>query len=123
MWLTLQHPKPDDFVFSTGRQYCVRDFVKEAFGLCGFDIAWKGSGSSEVGFDKNTNRVLVEVDPSFFRPTEVDTLIGNSSKAKNILNWHARTPFKELVHLMVESDLEKSGLDPEKFLKSCRVDH
>jgi GDPmannose 4,6-dehydratase len=75
-----------------------------------------------VGFDKNTNRVLVEVNPSFFRPTEVDTLVGDPSKAKNILNWHARTSFKELVHLMVKSDLKKSGLDPEKFLKPCRVD-
>jgi len=122
MWLTLQQPKPDDFIFSTGQQYSVRDFVQESFGLCGFDIAWRGSGTDEVGFDKNTNRVLVEVNPSFFRPTEVDTLIGDSSKAKNILNWHARTSFKELVHLMVKSDLKKSGLDPEKFLKPCRVD-
>ncbi len=123
MWLTLQQPKPDDFIFSTGQQYSVRDFVREAFGLCGFDIAWRGSGTDEVGFDKNTNRVLVEVNPSFFRPTEVDTLIGDSSKAQKILNWHAKTPFKELVHLMVESDLKKSGLDPKKFLKPCTVDH
>ena len=123
MWLTLQQPKPDDFIFPTGQQYSVRDFVREAFGLCGFDITWRGSGTDEVGFDKNTNRVLVEVNPSFFRPTEVDTLIGDSSKAQKILNWHAKTPFKELVHLMVESDLRKSGLDPKKFLKPCTVDH
>ncbi|MDP6476494.1 MAG: GDP-mannose 4,6-dehydratase, partial [Nitrospinaceae bacterium] len=75
----------------------------------------------EVGFDKNTNRVLVEVDSSFFRPAEVDTLIGDSSKAKNILNWHARTSFKELVHLMVESDIKGNGMDPEKFLKPCKM--
>jgi len=122
MWLTLQQPKPDDFIFSTGQQYSVRDFVQEAFGLCGFDIAWKGSGTDEVGFDKNTNRVLVEINPSFFHPTEVDTLIGDCSKAQNILNWHAKTPFKELVHLMVESDLKESGLAPEKFLKPCEID-
>jgi len=119
MWLSLQQPQPDDFIFSTGQQYSVRDFVREAFSLCGFDIVWRGSGTDEVGFDKNTNRVLVEVNPSFFRLTEVDTLLGDSSKAQNILNWHPKTTFKELVNLMVESDLKEAGLDPRKFLKSC----
>jgi GDPmannose 4,6-dehydratase len=113
----LQQPQAEDFIFSTGQQFSVRDFVHEAFGLCGFDIAWRGSGTDEVGFDKNTNRVLVEVDPLFFRPTEVDALLGDSSKAQNILNWHPKTTFKELVNLMVESDLKESGLDPKKFLK------
>jgi GDPmannose 4,6-dehydratase len=74
-----------------------------------------------VGFDKNTSRVLVEVNPSFFRPTEVDTLIGDCSKAQNILNWQAKTPFKELVRLMVESDLKESGLDPKKILKPYEI--
>ena len=119
MWLSLQQPQPDDFIFSTGQQYSVRDFVREAFSLCGFDIVWRGSGTNEVGFDKNTNRVLVEVNPSFFRLTEVDTLLGDSSKAQNILNWHPKTTFKELVNLMVESDLKEAGLDPRKFLKPC----
>ena len=119
MWLSLQQPQPDDFIFSTGQQYSVRDFVREAFSLCGFDIVWRGSGTDEVGFDKNTNRVLVEVNPSFFRLTEVDTLIGDSSKAQKILNWHPKTTFKELVNLMVESDLKEAGLDPRKFLKPC----
>ena len=119
MWLSLQQSQPDDFIFSTGQQYSVRDFVREAFSLCGFDIVWRGSGTDEVGFDKNTNRVLVEVNPSFFRLTEVDTLLGDSSKAQNILNWHPKTTFKELVNLMVESDLKEAGLDPRKFLKPC----
>ncbi|MBT7272545.1 MAG: GDP-mannose 4,6-dehydratase [Nitrospina sp.] len=119
MWLSLQQPQPDDFIFSTGQQYSVRDFVREAFSLCGFDIVWRGSGTDEVGFDKNTNRVLVEVNPSFFRLTEVDTLLGDSSKAQNTLNWHPKTTFKELVNLMVESDLKEAGLDPRKFLKPC----
>lgn len=119
MWLSLQQPQPDDFIFSTGQQYSVRDFVREAFSLCGFDIVWRGSGTDEVGFDKNTNRVLVEVNPSFFRLTEVDTLLGDSSKAQNILNWHPKTTFKELVNLMVESDLKEAGLDPRKFFKPC----
>jgi len=123
MWLTLQQPKPDDYIFSTGKQYCVRDIVQEAFGLCGFDIAWRGSGSGEVGFDKNTSRVLVEVNPSLFRPAEVDTLLGDSRKAQNILNWKPKTPFKKLVHLMVESDLKKAGLDPKKFLKDFKTNN
>ena len=118
MWLTLQQPKPDDYIFATGQQYSVRDFILEAFSLCGFDIEWQGSGVSEVGYDKNSNRSLIEVDPSFFRPTEVDTLIGDPKKAQNILNWRAKTTFKELVHLMVESDLKKSGLDPKNYIKS-----
>ena len=122
MWLILQQPKPDDFVLSSGQQHSIRDFVHEAFELCGFNIAWRGSGTDEVGFDKNTDRTLVEVNPSFFRPSEVDTLIGDSGKANNILNWHSKTPFKELVYLMVEADLKKSGLDPKKFLKLCMVD-
>ena len=121
MWLVLQQPEPDDFIFSTGQQYSVRDFILEAFSLCGFDLEWRGSGVDEVGFDKNTNRILIQVDPSFFRPTEVDTLVGNPRKAKDVLNWHAKTPFKELVHLMVESDLKGNGLDPEKFIKPCKM--
>jgi GDPmannose 4,6-dehydratase len=71
MWLLLQQPEPDDFIFSTGQQHSVRDFIREAFGLCGFDLEWRGSGVDEVGIDKNTNQTFVGVDPSFFRPTEV----------------------------------------------------
>ncbi len=117
MWLALQQPEPDDYVFATGQQYSVRDFILEASSLCGFDIEWQGSGLDEIGFDKNTNRDLIKVDPSFFRPTEVDTLIGDPRKAKEILNWHAKTTFKELVHLMVESDLKQAGLDPKNYIK------
>jgi GDPmannose 4,6-dehydratase len=117
MWLALQQPEPDDYVFATGQQYSVRDFIIEAFSLCGFDIKWRGSGLDEIGFDKNTNRDLIKVDLSFFRPTEVDTLIGDSRKAKEILNWRAKTTFKELVHLMVESDLKQVGLDPINYIK------
>ena len=121
MWIVLQQPEPSDFIFSTGQQYSVRDFIREAFGLCGFDIGWRGSGMDEVGFDKKTNKTLIDVDPSFFRPTEVDTLIGDSRKAKDILNWNAKTSFKELVYLMVESDLREKGLDPEAFITSSKI--
>ena len=74
-----------------------------------------------MGFDKNTSHVLVEVNPTFFRPTEVDALIGDSRKAHNILIWQVKTNFKGLVHLMVESDLKESGLDPKKFLKPYEI--
>ena len=117
MWLALQQPEPDDYVFATGQQYSVRDFIIEASSLCGFDIEWRGSGLDEIGFEKNTNRDLIKIDPSFFRPTEVDTLIGDSGKAKKILNWQAKTTFKELVHLMMESDLKQVGLDPINYIK------
>ena len=117
MWLALQQPEPDDYVFATGQQYSVRDFIIEASRLCGFDIEWRGSGLDEIGFEKNTNRNLIEVDSSFFRPTEVDTLVGDSRKANEILNWHAKTTFKELVHLMMESDLKGAGLDPKNYIK------
>jgi len=120
MWATLQKNTADDYVFATGQQHSVRNFVQVAFGLCGFDIKWRGSGTNEVGFDSASGQVLIEIDPLYYRPTEVDTLIGDSSKAHNILNWRAKTPFKELVHLMVESDLKKSGLDPKKFLKPLK---
>ena len=123
MWLTLQQPEPDDYIFATGQQYSVRDFILEASSLCGFDIEWRGSGLDEIGFDKNTNRNLIKVDSSFFRPTEVDTLIGDPRKAKEILNWQARTTFKELVHLMMESDLKGVGLSPENFIKPYEVEN
>jgi GDPmannose 4,6-dehydratase len=121
MWLTLQQPKPDDFIFATGQQNTVRDFVVEASNLCGFDLQWRGSGKDEVGIDKKSGRVLIEIDPLYYRPTEVDALIGNPRKAKEKLNWHAKTFFKELVYLMVKSDLQKCGLDPNEFLNPYKL--
>jgi len=116
MWLALQQDTPDDYIFATGLQFSVRDFVKESFGLCGFDIEWQGTGVDEVGIDSKSGRVLIGVDPSFFRPTEVDSLLGDSSKARTKLNWNPRTSFKDLVFLMVESDLINNGLAPEKLI-------
>jgi|ETNmetMinimDraft_23_1059889.scaffolds.fasta_scaffold58227_1 GDPmannose 4,6-dehydratase len=121
MWATLQQDTPDDYIFATGQQYTVRDFVREAFGLCGYEIEWRGSGTSEVGFDIASGRVLIEIDPSHFRPAEVDSLIGNYGKAKEQLNWQPRTSFKKLVHLMVESDLKANKLDPTKYIKPCEI--
>ena len=97
--------------------FTAEDEIICIYRLCGFDIEWRGSGLDEIGFEKNTNRDLIKIDPSFFRPTEVDTLIGDSRKAKEILNWRAKTTFKELVHLMMESDLKQVGLDPINYIK------
>ena len=117
MWAALQHDTPQDYVFATGLQYNVRKFVEEAFGICGYDIEWRGSGTNEVGFDKISGRVLIEIDPLFYRPSEVETLIGNFDKAKRELNWQPKTSFKELVYMMVESDLKANNLDPKKYIR------
>ncbi len=117
MWAALQHDTPQDYVFATGLQYNVRKFVEEAFGICGYDIEWRGSDTNEVGLDKITGRVLIEIDPLFYRPSEVETLIGNFDKAKRELNWQPKTSFKELVYMMVESDLKANNLDPKKYIK------
>jgi GDPmannose 4,6-dehydratase len=103
MWLMLQQEKPEDFVISTGRQYSVRDFVREAAGCLGMTVTFEGSGLDEVGRDE-TGRVIVRVDPRYFRPTEVETLLGDSSKAHQKLGWKPRTSFEELVREMVEAD-------------------
>ena len=115
MWATLQHDTPGDYIFATGLQYNVRKFVEEAFGICGYDIEWRGSGTNEVGFDKISGRVLIEIDPLFYRPSEVETLVGNFDKAKRELNWQPKTTFKELVYMMAESDLKVNNLDPKKY--------
>ena len=118
MWAALQYNTPEDYIFATGQQYDVRSFIQEAFGLCGYNIEWRGSGLDEVGVDKASERILVEIDPVYYRPAEVDALIGNFDKAKRELNWEPKTSLKELVYIMVESDLRKNNLDPKKYLKS-----
>ena len=96
----LQQDKPDDYVIATGEQYSVRDFVQEAAPYFGMNIVWKGEGLNEVGIDKNTGRTIIEVSPKYFRPAEVETLLGDSSKAKQVLGWEPKTSFKELVEDM-----------------------
>ncbi len=105
MWLMLQQPAPDDYVLATGESHSVREFVERAFECIGQAIEWRGSGVDETGIDKASGRLLVEVDPRYFRPTEVDTLQGDASKAHDRLGWRHRTSFSELVQEMVESDL------------------
>ncbi|MFW6030394.1 MAG: GDP-mannose 4,6-dehydratase [Halanaerobiales bacterium] len=112
MWMMLQHDEPEDYVIATGETHTVREFVEKAFKYVDIDIVWEGKGVDERGIDKNTGKVLVEVDPKYFRPTEVDILIGDASKAKEELGWEPEVTFKELVNIMVESDLraiEKHG--------------
>ncbi|MBF0311059.1 MAG: GDP-mannose 4,6-dehydratase [Magnetococcales bacterium] len=105
MWLMLQQERPDDYVLATGESHSVREFVELAFAEVGREIRWQGSGSGEVGYDAASGEVLVEVDPRFFRPTEVPLLQGDASKARRVLGWSHRTSFVELVREMVASDV------------------
>jgi GDPmannose 4,6-dehydratase len=104
MWLMLQSETPDDFVLSTGEMHSVREFIELAFEKRGFNIEWKGSGLDERGVDKNTGKTLVRIDEKYFRPAEVDQLLGDSTKARNVLGWSPKINFNELVELMVNSD-------------------
>ena len=107
MWLMLRAKKPSDYVISTGKSYSVKNFVEEAFKHINIKIGWKGKGLKEVGYDKKNGKIYVKIDPVYFRPTDVDELRGDSSKAKRELNWKPRTNFKELVSEMMSSDLKR----------------
>ncbi|MCX7351475.1 MAG: GDP-mannose 4,6-dehydratase [Alphaproteobacteria bacterium] len=106
MWLMLQQDEPDDFVIATGRKHKVRDLVARAFAELGITLAWEGQGVAETGRDASTGRILVEVDPRYFRPTEVDLLLGDASKASRVLGWEATTSFEDMISEMVLSDVE-----------------
>ena len=108
----MQQKAPDDYVIATGNTYSVREFVTLAFKIVGIDIVWHGVGVDSKGIDARTGNVLVEVDPRYFRPTEVDLLCGDASKAKECLGWQSKTSLAELVRLMVEHDL--SELESER---------
>jgi GDPmannose 4,6-dehydratase len=107
MWRILQADEPDDFVLATNETHSIREFVEETFKVLGEEIIWKGSGVEEVGLLKSSGKVVVGIDPRYFRPTEVDILIGDPAKAKEKLGWAPKTTFKELVKIMVKSDFEK----------------
>jgi len=100
MWMIVQHETPDDFVLATGEMRSVREFVNESASYFGFNIEWRGEGLDEVGFCKNLNRVVVRVDPKYYRPTEVDQLLGDSTKAKTVLGWEPEYSFQDLVEDM-----------------------
>ncbi len=104
MWLMLQQEKPDDYVLATGEQHSVREFIEKSFELKGFRVKWKGIGINEIGYDEKTGRELVKIDPKYFRPTEVETLLGDPSKAKERLGWNPQHSFDKLVKEMVYTD-------------------
>lgn len=109
MWMILQQPKPDDYVLATGEDYSVRDFVEKAFACVGRKIEWEGAGESERGLEAGTGRVLVEIDPRYYRPTDVEFLLGDPSKAHRVLGWKHRVTFDALVKEMVMQDLKTLG--------------
>jgi GDPmannose 4,6-dehydratase len=106
MWRMLQQDIPDDYVLATGETHPVREFVELAFAELGIDISWQGKGVDEIGVDRKTGKTLVAIDARYFRPTEVDLLIGDPSKAQRVLGWKATTPFKTLVKEMVKADVD-----------------
>jgi GDPmannose 4,6-dehydratase len=106
MWMILQQSRPDDFVLATGEDHSVREFVEKAFDKVGRKIVWEGGGSSERGIEAGTGRVIVEIDPRYYRPTDVESLLGDPSKARRVLGWKHRVSFDTLVSEMVEEDLK-----------------
>ena len=115
MWLMLQQDTPQDFVIATGETHSVREFVELAFREVGIDIIWQGQGLNEIGIDAATQQVLVRVDPRYFRPTEVDLLLGDASKAKKILGWESKTSLNDLVKIMIQHDMEQVLQEKKKI--------
>lgn len=106
MWMILQHENPSDYVIATGEMHTVREFIEKAFQMLEMPIQWEGSGADEVGIDKNSNKVVVRIDPRYYRPTEVDQLLGDASKAREILGWKPTVTFEQLVEIMVKADYD-----------------
>ena len=122
MWLMLQQDEPEDFVIATGQQTSVREFVRKAASEIGISLRFEGSGLDERAYDQN-GRTIVQVDPRYFRPTEVDSLLGDSSKAREKLKWAPKVTFEELVKEMVWSDLKLAELEKESGATSRKVHH
>jgi GDPmannose 4,6-dehydratase len=118
MWLILQQDEPDDYVLATGEAHSVREFVEKAFAHVGRTVVWKGAGVEEKGIDRDSGQVLVEIDPRYFRPTEVDSLVGDPRKAHNKLGWRHRVAFDELVRDMVTADLAEIRLEQQRHGRS-----
>jgi GDPmannose 4,6-dehydratase len=110
-WLMLQQPAAEDFVIATGVQHSVRDFVVAAARELDIEVEWSGQGCEEVGVDRRSGEVIVRIDPRYFRPTEVDSLLGDAKRAREKLGWQPRTSFAELVAEMVSADLESARRD------------
>jgi GDPmannose 4,6-dehydratase len=115
MWLILQQDEPDDYVLATGESHSVREFVEEAFAQTGCRIEWRDSGSDEHGIDAKSGKTLVAIDPRYFRPAEVDRLLGDASKARERLGWRPKHSFAEIVREMVEADIALIAAEPRRF--------
>lgn len=115
MWLMLQQDKPGDYVIATGETHSVREFIEEAAKEVGFEIEWSGQGINEVGKDKNTGKTIIGIDSKYFRPAEVELLLGDPTKAKEILGWSPKTKFKDLVKMMMDSDKKMLKEKDERF--------
>jgi GDPmannose 4,6-dehydratase len=119
MWLMMQQQKPEDFVIATGIQHTVRDFTEKAFAANGITIRWKGKGLDEKGYDVNTGKMLVCVNPKLFRPTDVDNLLGDPAKAKTVLGWNPqKTSYEELIRIMATHD--RALAKREKTIKGVK---
>lgn len=122
-WLMLQQDIPEDFVIATGEQYTVREFINIASRLLGIDIVWKGQGVNEIGINNSTGKTIIKIDPRYFRPTEVETLLGDSSKARKLLGWTPEYTFEQMIKEMIENDYNEAIIDQEldkKFNKPTR---
>ena len=113
MWMMLQQPEADDYVVATGEMHTVREFIEKAFGLVERPIEWKGGGVEECGIDTTTGKIVVRIDPRYFRPAEVEQLMGDPAKAKAKLGWVPEVKFEQLVKIMVEGDIRL--LDNPKY--------
>ncbi|MFP3040317.1 GDP-mannose 4,6-dehydratase [Treponema primitia] len=108
MWMILQHHTPDTYIVATGETHSIREFVEETGKYCGFDIQWQGKDEKEIGVDKKTGKIIVKVNPQYYRPAEVELLIGNPEKARKILGWSPKVGYKELCQMMIKADIEKA---------------
>ena len=114
MWLMLQQDKPDDYVIATGETHSVREFIEKSFGRLGMTLKWEGKGSDEKGINAENGKVIVSVDPKYYRPTEVEHLIGDPSKARKGLGWEPEVKFDRLVEIMTDADREALNKKIEK---------
>lgn len=114
MWRILQQDKPDDYVLATGETHSVREFIEEACKVAKIELQWKGKKEKEIGIDKNTGKAIIKIDPRYYRPTEVELLLGDPSKSRKKLKWKPATKFKDLVKIMMEDDLKKENAELNK---------
>jgi len=116
MWLMLQQEKPDDYIIATGESHSVREFAEETAKLLDFSLIWQGTEKNEQGINEKTNKTLIEIDHNYFRPTEVDFLLGDASKAKKQLNWEPKVKLNELIKIMLKEEFKSLNLNPEDYL-------